>query len=360
MIESGAAIGLGNGNLFTNAGTLSPGGSNTIQTTALTGNFAQTGAPTWNVDIGEPGVSDRLTVSGTAQLGNSSTEVNLHEIATPTQSGVYTLLSAASGVSTGHFAFGSMDGAMPIGKTFELAQSDTALQLTLQPSTGTFVWSGSVDNTWSGAFQRGTSNWGRPAGTLVFGTPGDATDVVVPGTGSSSTLGADFTINSLSVTGSGTPGASGAVMVGRNNTLTLAAHGGRGITLDPGAPDTTIAVPVILGSDQTLGEWQFEPVDRERGVDHGGWKKPDHRRHRQHAHRRRDSDRRRFVTKDGTGRLVLSGANTYDGATTIAAGTLQAGAANTFSVNSAATVGSGTATSTASTRRSDRWRGRAT
>ena len=68
VFESGAVVRLGDGNLFTNAGTLSPGGSNTVQTTTLTGNFAQTGSPTWNVDIGEAGVSDRLTVSGSAQL----------------------------------------------------------------------------------------------------------------------------------------------------------------------------------------------------------------------------------------------------------------------------------------------------
>ena len=102
-----------------------------------------------------------------------------------------------------------MNGAMPIGQTFELAQSDTALQLSLQPSTGAFVWNGTVDNNWSTAFRKGTSNWIRPAGTFVFGTPGEASDVIIPGTGSSTTLGADFTINSLSVTGSGTPGGNG-------------------------------------------------------------------------------------------------------------------------------------------------------
>ncbi len=44
------------------------------------------------------------------------------------------------------------------------------------------------------------------------------------------------------------------------------------------------------------------------------------------------------LTKVGTGTQTLSGANTYAGPTTISAGTLQAGAQNTFSPNSAVTI----------------------
>ena len=48
------------------------------------------------------------------------------------------------------------------------------------------------------------------------------------------------------------------------------------------------------------------------------------------------------LTKDGAGMLVLSGANTYTGATTIDAGTLQLGAANRISNASAVVIAGGT------------------
>ena len=47
------------------------------------------------------------------------------------------------------------------------------------------------------------------------------------------------------------------------------------------------------------------------------------------------------LTKNGTGTTTLTGANSYSGATTINAGTLAGGAANTFSANSAFTIKAG-------------------
>ncbi len=65
----GSTVDLGRGNALTNAGTLSPGGSGTVLTTALTGNLIQTSSGTLEVDVdADTGQSDLLKVSGSSDL----------------------------------------------------------------------------------------------------------------------------------------------------------------------------------------------------------------------------------------------------------------------------------------------------
>jgi uncharacterized protein with beta-barrel porin domain len=72
LFNSGATVNLGAGNTLTNAGTLSPGGAGVIQTTALSGNLAQTGTGRLFTDINLAGAtSDRINVSGTANLAGA-------------------------------------------------------------------------------------------------------------------------------------------------------------------------------------------------------------------------------------------------------------------------------------------------
>jgi hypothetical protein len=152
LFEAGTQVNVGAAGTFNNSGTLSVGGAG-IGTTSVTGNFSQTGAPKWLVDIGNIGDSDTLAVSGHAQLGGSTTTVDLQEVTLPTGSGAYTLLSAAQGGLAGaNFRFGTMYGAMPLGQTFAFAASDTAVQLTLLPSAGTFRWTGANGGNWTTPF----------------------------------------------------------------------------------------------------------------------------------------------------------------------------------------------------------------
>ena len=106
----------------------------------------------------------------------AKTRLDLREATLPTGSGAYTLLSAAQGGLAGaNFQFGTMYGAMPLGQTFAFAATDTAVQLTLLPSTGTFQWSGANSNNWTTPFANGQSNWTRTGQSdYVFGTPGRA------------------------------------------------------------------------------------------------------------------------------------------------------------------------------------------
>jgi hypothetical protein len=95
--NSGATVNLGAGNTLTNAGTLSPGGTGVMQTTALTGNLAQTAAGTLVVDVNAAnGASDRINVSGTANLAGGVPLQVSNLTFTPWQA---TVLSAAGGTT---------------------------------------------------------------------------------------------------------------------------------------------------------------------------------------------------------------------------------------------------------------------
>ena len=96
--HSGTAVVLGAGNTFTNWGDLSPGGTDALQQTALTGNFVNQEEGTFTVTIDEAG-SDRLDVIGTADLRGGTVSVTL---LTDADAGTYIILTATEGV-TGAF-----------------------------------------------------------------------------------------------------------------------------------------------------------------------------------------------------------------------------------------------------------------
>ena len=96
--HSGTAVVLGAGNAFTNWGDLSPGGTDALQQTELTGNFVNQKEGTFTVTIDEAG-SDRLDVIGTADLQGGTVSVTL---LTDADAGTYIILTATEGV-TGAF-----------------------------------------------------------------------------------------------------------------------------------------------------------------------------------------------------------------------------------------------------------------
>lgn len=95
--NSGTTVDLGTGNLFTNDGTLSPGGSHTIATTSITGNFVQTSTGQLLTDINMAGgTGDLTTVLGTASLAGN-VRVQATDLALGQQQ--VTIFSAAGGVT---------------------------------------------------------------------------------------------------------------------------------------------------------------------------------------------------------------------------------------------------------------------
>ena len=88
---SGTSVVLGDGNTLSNAGDLSPGGANAVQTTTLTANFVSEQGSTFTVTIDNTR-SDRLIVTGTAGLGGTVRVRGAYS-----DSGPYTILSATGG-----------------------------------------------------------------------------------------------------------------------------------------------------------------------------------------------------------------------------------------------------------------------
>ncbi len=95
IFNAGGIVNLGAGNLFSNSGTLSPGASGTVQTTAITGTLVQNGGGIFLVDV-DPGTGtgDLVTVTETAALAGN---VQAHVINPAFGDQSITILSAAGG-----------------------------------------------------------------------------------------------------------------------------------------------------------------------------------------------------------------------------------------------------------------------
>lgn len=71
VVNSGSSLDL-EGGTFTSYGTMSPGGDDTIQITAVNGTYAQAGESSFNVDADwNTGTSDRLDITGSAALNGT-------------------------------------------------------------------------------------------------------------------------------------------------------------------------------------------------------------------------------------------------------------------------------------------------
>jgi autotransporter-associated beta strand protein len=307
----GDRVTLGAGNVFENKGTLSLGGIGQLQTTSVSGNFTQSGTPRWVVDIGTDGRSDGLIVSGSAKLGTSVTTVDINEVEMPTGPGSYTLLSAVGGLRGADFRFGTMFGAMPVGLTFGFDNSDTREDLTLSPSSGPFYWTGSVGSSWTSPFVNGVSNWRTSEqGSAIYGTPGAASDVFITSSGTSS-MGTEFTINSLTFTG----GISHTLA--DTHTLTIMGGNGPGLSVQGAA---TLDLNLELGANQTWWNGGSLVVNgpniggpgRNLTVDGPGTT----------LIAAAINTATGSLTKTGAGTLVLRGASLYTGGTFVTGGTL--------------------------------------
>jgi len=275
---------------------------------------------------------DQLTsTADITPAANSIFPVNISRSGSP--SGSVTLLTGGAGstLSSSKFYLANMTNY-----TATLTVSPTTVSIgSLADASplSTFYWQGNkvagtalsgVDNAW--ALSTGTTgNWSSTTSAYT-GTglvPGASADVVFA-TGQtgkaqqSTVLGADMTVNSVTIDdatavtiGAGTQNNSLTLLSSSSTAGTVAAPGSA-ISVTANAASPTISSKVFLGSDQTWNVANGKTLTVSGIVD-GNYS----------------------LTKASFGDLILSGANTYSGDTTINGGTLYVGKAT------AGTLGNG-------------------
>jgi autotransporter-associated beta strand protein len=290
-----------------------------LGTLTINNNLAINGAAGANplyFDLGAGGSgADKLMVTGDVTMATSG-------------AGVVTLnLLSGAMLSSGTNDLIEVTGTLPaassftlattaaLGSTFSLQNDGTGkkLQLVIVASgvagPAATAWAGTVNANWSNA-----GNW-------TNGVPGIQSDATFYKTGAanlSTTLDADFDINSLNFNA----GAISAVTVGGTKMLTLEATNGVGVTVSTpssGTPTHTISARVGLATNQTWtvntsGSLTVSGVISDFGL-------------------------ARSLTKDGAGTLTLSGVNTFSGGVVINGGAFTAASdANLGAANAGITL----------------------
>jgi autotransporter-associated beta strand protein len=235
--------------------------------------------------------------------------------------------------------------------TLQTMADSLVLNVTAVATPEPAYWGGAQgDGSW--ATISGTSNltnWLTAAtgGTDTHQIPGGLSDVFFTAnsaTNLSTTLDGNFTINSLTFTGTGTAAGTTSVTIASGglgtNALTIAASSGTGITVNSGAAADTISANVILAGDQswtnnststfTVSGAVSSPTNNNLTVAGSG----------DTTISGNIGTGSGALTMAGTGNLILSGANnTYSGNTTVNSGTLYLAAASTNNVASSAAIG---------------------
>ncbi len=335
IITGGVTLATSTASRFSQGATLNPGtvgtaGTLTINAVALTTqNFSNLNFDLNTAQTAGGGVNDLISTNVVPVIGGS-TQINANALSTLTLGGAYTLINGYTGTiaSPGNLGAGTLSGdaTHSLGMILNNANS---LQILIGAATPTSAWfNGTTNVNWNQmAASTAATNWVTTSGggTDTFALPGSTTDVhfyaTTANTGNlATTLGQNFTINSLTFDGGS---LTSAVSIA-GNTLTINAGSGSGITVNSSAGAVTISSNVALGAAQTWTNNSANALTVSGVVSGAGF----------------------TLAKSGAGTLILSGVNTYTGNTTISAssGTLQIGGAGSLGAGAYAgniAIGSG-------------------
>ena len=186
VVNAAATVNLGAGNVFSNAGVLSPGGSGTLQTTALTGAYVQSASGSLAVDANfTAGTADLFTVTGTAALGGTVTP-NVLNLVPGTQE--FTILSATGGVTDNGLTVDGLASPAVVGALSFPNANDVVLGITVDftpDSVNLNANQRAIADTLSAASSAGGGDLSGAVGGLLSGIDGvsaytDALDQLSP------------------------------------------------------------------------------------------------------------------------------------------------------------------------------------
>ena len=225
-----------------------------------------------------------------------------------------------NGSGAGQFALGSFTADSTTQSisflgplTFFAEINAFQFRLTALPATD---WLGQTDSTWTG------TNWASDAaGTATTAIPA-GTDVTFSATGApnaakNTTLGADFTIHSLTIQD------SNAVTIGGANTLTISGAAGTGINVQSGAGLFTMNANLVLGGSSdtiTVNNASGSVINGTIAANNGLTVNGTGALTLNGAISGTNG-----LTMNGTGTLTLNAVETFTGGTTVQGGTLQVG-----------------------------------
>jgi fibronectin-binding autotransporter adhesin len=354
-LKTGGLTGTNTNTTFSGAGNITESGNittgtggvnvNSTGTVTLSGTNTYTGATTVNSGTlalsGAAGTTDGAggTVNGNLVINNGGTvsqttsnQLNAASTLTLNNGGRYnltstqTLTQALTGVSGSTLTVGS-GGNLTLDGT---GVSSFAGSLT---GSGTISQTGTGELSLAGSSAGFSGNLALSDGIVnVSGTALGTGTVAVSGTGNFEVQGGLSLVNNFTLSTTGASSGNGAIEnFSGNNTLSGTVGLAANARIQSDAGTATFSNTVSLGSGgngYTLdvggnGNTTISGVIQNGGTAAGG------------------------LTKDGTGTLTLSGANTFTGATTVSAGTLTAGAANVLNTSSGVTVGGATGSANA-------------